>query len=154
MFKRLLVFLKIIEEIKVPVPMQWRARPPVETSRVVRSPVISRPQPVKKKVRKEAEMVLKDKRPAGNKEKIKDIAGYAKDYKEYCLEKTGNQHILKASGYKVINRTDIIEVFHIAGDAFVTHNEHKMLRLEKGYFIKYIQQEYNPITQLNENAYD
>ncbi|GEN78107.1 hypothetical protein [Chryseobacterium hagamense] len=154
MFKRLLIFFKIIEEVKVPVPMQWRERPPVETPRVVRPTVISRPQPVKKEIRKEAEIVLKEKRPVGNKEKIKDIAGYTKDYKEYCLEKTSNQHILKASGYKVINRTDSTEVFCIAEDAFVTHNEHKMLRLERGYFIKYIQQEYNPITQLNENAYD
>ena len=154
MLKRLLIFLKIIEEVKVPVPMQWRERPPVETARVVRPPVASRPQPVKKETLKNAKMVLKEKRPAGNKEKIKNIAGYTKDYKEHCLEKTSNQHILKASAYKVISRTDNTEVFCISEDAFVTHNEHKILRLEKGYFIKYIQQEYNPITQINENAYD
>jgi hypothetical protein len=154
MLKRVLIFFKIIEEIKLPVPMQWKERPPVETPSVVIPPVISRQQTVQKEIRKNAEMVLKEKGPAGNKEKIKDIAGYTKDYKEYCLEKTSNQHLLKASGYKVINRTESTEVLHIAGDAFVTHNEHKMLRLEKGYFIKYIQQEYNPITQLNENAYD
>lgn len=154
MFKKVLIFLKIIEEVKVPVPMQWRERPPVKTPRVMRPPVITPPQPVKKEVRKKAEILLKDKRPVGNKEKIKDITGYTKDYQEYCLEKTSNQHILKASDYKVINRTGNTEVFCISEDAFVTHNEHKMLRLEKGYFIKYIQQEYNPITQLNENAYD
>ncbi|KMQ58723.1 hypothetical protein ACM46_21575 [Chryseobacterium angstadtii] len=76
------------------------------------------------------------------------------DYKEYCLEKTSNQHILKAPGYKVIEKDGSTETFKISGDGFIFHNEHHLLRVESEYFVKYIQQEYNPITKLIENAYD
>ncbi|MBB6372298.1 hypothetical protein [Chryseobacterium shigense] len=88
------------------------------------------------------------------KKRIDDLQQYTEDYKEYCLEKTGNQHILKAKGYKVIDKDTAAETIKISGDAFIFHNEHKILRIESEYFVKYIQQEYNPITKLIENAYD
>lgn len=87
-------------------------------------------------------------------EKINNLEEYTKTYKEYCLEKTSNQHTLKAPGYKIIEKDGSTETFRIYGDGFIFHGEHKILRIESDYFVKYIQQEYNPITQLTENAYD
>lgn len=87
-------------------------------------------------------------------EKINSLEEHTKTYKEYCLEKTSNQHTLKAPGYKVIEKEGSTETFRIYGDGFIFHGEHKILRIESDYFVKYIQQEYNPITQLTENAYD
>ncbi|NML70647.1 hypothetical protein HHL23_12710 [Chryseobacterium sp. RP-3-3] len=62
--------------------------------------------------------------------------------------------MLKAPGYKIIEKDGSTETFRIYGDGFIFHGEHKILRVESYYFVKYIQQEYNPITQLTENAYD
>ncbi|MBB4807939.1 hypothetical protein HNP38_003255 [Chryseobacterium defluvii] len=88
------------------------------------------------------------------KEKIENLFALVENYKEYCLEKTSNQHNMKVSHYKIIDKDDMTETFKITGDAFIFHNEHKTLRIESEYFVKYIQQEYNPLTQLLENAYD
>ncbi|PIF44352.1 hypothetical protein CLU96_1298 [Chryseobacterium sp. 52] len=100
------------------------------------------------------ENVFYKKKDAEPKETIEDIEEYTGEYKEYCLENTSNQHLLKSPGYKVIDKDGSTETFKISGDAFIFHNEHKMLRIESEYFVKYIQQEYNPITKLTENAYD
>ncbi|KFF08087.1 hypothetical protein IX38_08060 [Chryseobacterium luteum] len=70
------------------------------------------------------------------------------------MEKTGNQHTMKAPGYKIMEKDGSTETFTISGDAFIFHGEHKILRIESDCFVKYIQQEYNPITKLIENAYD
>lgn len=87
-------------------------------------------------------------------ERINNLEEHTENYKEYCLEKTSNQHTLKAPGYKIIEKDGSTETFRIYGDGFIFHGEHKILRIESDYFVKYIQQEYNPITQLTENAYD
>lgn len=150
MLKKLLIFFKIIDEVQIPVPIKrGAARKPTHV-------------PEKKKVeeKKMPEVIV----PSGivpikraivrKREKIKDFKEHTESYMEYCLEKTSNQHMMKVSSYKVINRNESTETVFIQNDAFITHNEHKMIRIESPYFVKYIQQEYNPITQLNENAYD
>lgn len=88
------------------------------------------------------------------KRKTADLTEQTEDYREYHLEKTGNPHVLKVQEYKILSREGGTETLSISGDAFVIHHEHQMLRIGKGCFVKYIQQEYNPITNLTENAYD
>jgi len=142
MIKKLLVFFRIIEEVRTPVQMQWKERPAAEENLQVKAqkkPEITPPV---------------QRRAVRNKNRIRNIDDHTENYKEYCLEKTGNQHILKARNYKITGKNDRTEVFFIPEDAFIIHQEHDILCIEKGYFVKYIQQEYNPITQLNENAYD
>lgn len=150
MFKKLLVYFKIIDEVQVPVPIK---RGSVQK---LMKPVKKTEKKVEEKTAPETQSeIITVKRKTGEKRKeIKDFEAHVKDYKEYCLEKTSNQHMMKVSDYKVIDRNDSTETFFIKDDAFITHNEHRMLRIESPYFVKYIQQEYNPITQINENAYD
>ncbi|MGG7470824.1 hypothetical protein ACVVIH_20745 [Chryseobacterium arthrosphaerae] len=150
MFKKLLVYFKIIDEVQVPVPIKrGSVQKPMK-------PVKKTEKNVEEKTAPETQSeIITVKRKTGEKRKeIKDFEAHVKDYKEYCLEKTSNQHMMKVSDYKVIDRNDSTETFFIKDDAFITHNEHRMLRIESPYFVKYIQQEYNPITQINENAYD
>lgn len=95
----------------------------------------------------------REKKPALE-DKIESLSEYMENYREYHLEKTGNRHLLKAPECKLLSLDGSTETLSISGDAFVIHNEHRMLRIGKGCFVKYIQQEYNPITTLTENAYD
>ncbi len=142
MLKKLLVFFGIIEEVRTPVQMQWKERPAAEEKLQVAA-------------QKKQEIIPPvQRRAVRNKNRIRNIDDHTENYKEYCLEKTVNQHILKARNYKITGKNDRTEVFFIPEDAFIIHQEHDILCIEKGYFVKYIQQEYNPITQLNENAYD
>ncbi len=173
MLKDLLIFLNIINEVKVPVPMQWQERKPVE--RVVR-PRVSKTEPVRKpevisvestQESFETPIITRNenipeyfftgrerKTNRNDLKRIRNLEEHTKGYKEYCLEKTSNQHMLKAEDYYIYAKNGTTETFLIAKDAFITHNEHKMLRIESDCFVKYIQQEYNPITQIIENAYD
>lgn len=146
MFKKLLVYFKIIDEVQVPVPIKrGSVQKPVKTKEKIQEVKVSETRP---------EIITVKRKSAEKRKEIKDFEAHVKDYKEYCLEKTSNQHMMKVSDYKVIDRNDSTETFFIKDDAFITHNEHRMLRIESPYFVKYIQQEYNPITQINENAYD
>lgn len=149
MFKKLLVYFKIIDEVQVPVPIKrGSVQKPAKTSK-------TEEKVEEKTVPESSPEIITVKRKTGEKRiAIKDFEAHVKDYKEYCLEKTSNQHMMKVSDYKVIDRNDNTETFFIKDDAFIIHNEHRMLRIESPYFVKYIQQEYNPITQINENAYD
>lgn len=148
MFKRLLIFFNIIDEIQIPVPIQRGAgqklakvQEKAEREIVPKSEMNSAITPVERRIDEKIK-------------KIKDFSEYTQKYQEYCLEKTSNQHMMKALSYRVMDREDGTETFFIKEDAFIIHDEHKMLRVESSYFVKYIQQEYNPITQINENAYD
>ncbi|GAA5095194.1 hypothetical protein GCM10023210_27620 [Chryseobacterium ginsengisoli] len=165
MLKKLLVFLKIVDEVQTPVPLQWKERFPVERkpeikkAEIITSAEIVAKTPVnnliKEKVVKEKSLILIErKRGISNKKKIENLSEFTKDYKEYCLEKTSNQHILKTLNYRIYDKNGVTETFIISQDAFITHNEHKTLRIESECFVKYIQQEYNPITRIIENAYD
>lgn len=169
MFKKLLTYLNIIDEVQVPVPMQWRERTPMEKAlEVSRADMLKERQRILQEQKREAsekmarekklsEPILPLRERKANRNhisKIKNLAEHTKNYKEYCLEKTSNQHMLKAEEYHIYAKNGTTETFLIAKDAFIIHNEHNMLRIEHGCFVKYIQQEYNPITQMIENAYD
>ncbi|PWN60420.1 hypothetical protein [Chryseobacterium viscerum] len=173
MLKDLLIFLNIIDEIKVPVPMQWQERKPMERTpkpRISKTEVVKELEMISTEWKQESfenVMVTKEqdipkyfstvrerKTNRNYLNRIENLAEHTKDYKEYCLEKTSNQHMLKAEDYYIYSKNGTTETFLIAKDAFITHNEHRMLRIESGCFVKYIQQEYNPITQIIENAYD
>ena len=148
MFKRLLIFFNIIDEIQIPVPIQRGAVQKLvkvqekEERDIVPNAEIS------------SAITFLERRIDEKIKKIKDFSEYTQNYQEYCLEKTSNQHMMKASSYRVVDSEDSTETFFIKEDAFIIHDEHKVLRVESPYFVKYIQQEYNPITQISENAYD
>lgn len=173
MLKDLLIFLNIIDEVKVPVPMQWKERKPVERTmrpRIPKTDLVRKTEVIPLEIKQESfedALVTKNENipeyfSTGRERKsnrnylniIRNLAEYTKGYKEYCLEKTSNQHMMKAEDYHIYAKNGTTETFLIAKDAFITHNEHKMLRIESDCFVKYIQQEYNPITQMIENAYD
>lgn len=189
MFKKLLSFFKIIDEVQVPASIKREAvHTPVkkEAKILFETEVHSEMIPEQRKIeRKEfkvqvpvsiqheadykslkeeveifpeaevhSEIIPKQRKIERKRKEIKDFDEHTRGYKKYCLEKTSNQHIMKTSSYKVIDRNDSTETFLIEEDAFITHAEHRMLRIESPYFVKYIQQEYNPITKMNENAYD
>ncbi|MEJ5048317.1 hypothetical protein WH221_00605 [Chryseobacterium culicis] len=169
MLKKLLIYLNIIDEIQIPVPIQRRERTPMEKALALsRAEMLQERQSILQEQKREAsESLVKEKKvtepiitPRERKtnrsyhHKIKNLAEYTKDYREYCLEKTSNQHMLKTREYHIYAKAGTTEAFQISEDAFISHNEHKMLRIESDYFVKYIQQEYNPITQMIENAYD
>jgi hypothetical protein len=73
----------------------------------------------------------------------------------HVLEKTSNTHVLEATKVKVIKTIDrTTQVLEVEGEGIVTHGEHGMLKTESKHIIKYVQQEFNPITQVVEAAYD
>lgn len=73
---------------------------------------------------------------------------------KHFLEKTTNTHVLEASKIKVLKTIESTEVLTITGKGFLTHGEHGCIIIESEHVIKYVQQEYNPITKVIENAYD
>lgn len=74
---------------------------------------------------------------------------------KHYLEKTTHTHVLEADNInviKTINQTT--QVIEVQGEGIVTHGEHGMLKTESKHIIKYIQQEFNPITGIVEAAFD
>lgn len=71
------------------------------------------------------------------------------------LEKTTNTHLLEASEVKVLQNVDeAIQVIEIQGEGIVSHGEHGILKIESPHIVKYVQQEFNPVTNMLEQAYD
>ena len=133
MLKKILIFFKIINKPQVFLSVKENERNSVEEECKVQQDII----------------VLKEEKKTVLKNIVKD-----KEKKEYFLERTGNPHVLKTVNYKVLDKRGTTETLFISENGFITHNEHETLHIESEYFIKYIQQEYNPITQAIENAYD
>jgi hypothetical protein len=74
---------------------------------------------------------------------------------KHFLENTTHTHILEAKEIKIVKTIDTTtQVLRVKGEGIVTHGEHGTLKTESPYLIKYIQQEFNPITGLLEAAYD
>jgi hypothetical protein len=73
---------------------------------------------------------------------------------KHFLEQTTNTHILEAKTIKVVKTIDSTQVLEVSGEGGISHGEHGILKTESKHLIKYIQQEFNPITQIVENAYD
>lgn len=133
MLKKILNFFKIINKPQVFLSVKEHERISVEEECKVQQDII----------------FLKEEKNTVSKKTIKD-----KVKKEYFLEKTGNPHVLRTLNYEILDKKGTTETLFISENSFITHNEHETLYIESEYFIKYIQQEYNPITQAIENAYD
>ncbi len=74
---------------------------------------------------------------------------------KHFLENTTNTHVLEASSIKIIKTIDrTTQVLEIEGEGIISHGEHGTLKTESPNIIKYIQQEFNPITGIVEAAYD
>jgi hypothetical protein len=74
---------------------------------------------------------------------------------KHFLENTTNTHVLEAQEIKVIKTIDgTTQVLQVRGTGIITHGEHGILKTESPNLIKYIQQEFNPITRIMEAAYD
>lgn len=74
---------------------------------------------------------------------------------KHFLENTTNTHVLEAQSIKVIKTIDrTTQVLQIEGEGIISHGEHGTLMTESPNIIKYIQQEFNPITGIVEAAYD
>ncbi|AXG68324.1 hypothetical protein KORDIASMS9_00523 [Kordia sp. SMS9] len=73
---------------------------------------------------------------------------------KYALEKTTNTHILEAENIKVRHTVGSTQVLQIEGEGMVSHGEHGIIKTDSKYVIKYVQQEFNPVTRIIENAFD
>lgn len=74
---------------------------------------------------------------------------------KHFLENTTHTHILEAQEVKVVKKVDqSTQVLEVRGEGLITHGEHGVIKTESQHLIKYIQQEFNPITRLIEAAYD
>lgn len=73
---------------------------------------------------------------------------------KYFLENTTNTHVLEAKKIKVLKTIGSTQVIKVTGDGIISHGEHGNIKTESKYIIKYVQQEFNPITRIVENAYD
>ena len=71
------------------------------------------------------------------------------------LEPSTNTHRLTSTKVSVEDLGHgILRVEVPAGHAVVTHGEHGTLATEAQHIIKYVQQEYNPVTQKMQAAFD
>lgn len=73
--------------------------------------------------------------------------------KELILEETTNTH--KVTGENVVeNYREGNMVSFTTTESEVTHGEHRALTLPAGKYLKYVQQEHNPVTRKMQAAYD
>lgn len=74
--------------------------------------------------------------------------------KEVILEPSTNTHKISASNVEAKEAGDSILVLTVEGEGIVTHGEHGTLKTESKRVIKYVQQEYNPVTKAIQKAVD
>jgi len=77
-----------------------------------------------------------------------------KNVKEVVLEPSSNTHKMSANGVEVTEITPSILKLKVKGSGYVTHGEHGTLVTESETVLKYVQQEYNPVTKAMQNAFD
>lgn len=77
-----------------------------------------------------------------------------KNFVKEVLEPSTNTHILHAKNVVKKEISDGILKLTITGEGIVTHGEHGTIKTESPNVIKYVQQEYNPVTRKLQNAYD
>ena len=74
--------------------------------------------------------------------------------KEVVLEPSTNSHKILADEIKATPITESILMLDVKGSGIVTHGEHGTLKTESKRVIKYVQQEYNPVSRAIQNAVD
>ena len=70
------------------------------------------------------------------------------------LEPSTNTHQMSANSVDVKDLGNSTLKLKVNGDGIVTHGEHGTLTTESANVIKYVQQEYNPVTRKLRNAFD
>jgi len=70
------------------------------------------------------------------------------------LEPSTNTHQISANSVDVKDLGNSTLKLKVNGDGIVTHGEHGTLVTESDNVIKYVQQEFNPVTKKLRNAYD
>lgn len=70
------------------------------------------------------------------------------------LEPSTNTHSLTANDVEVTKVDNSILKLKVKGNGIITHGEHGTLVTESENVIKYVQQEFNPVTKKLTNAYD
>ena len=76
-------------------------------------------------------------------------------YKEkIILEPSTNTHVLEANEVVVKKLENGIIQLKINGRGIVIHGERGTIKTESEHIIKYIQQEFNPIEKVFQNAFD
>jgi len=70
------------------------------------------------------------------------------------LEPSTNTHRIEAESIITKDLGNSIIKLDIEGNGIVTHGEHGTIKTESKNVIKYIQQEFNPVTKKLQNAYD
>lgn len=75
-------------------------------------------------------------------------------FRKHILEKTKHAHILLSKKIESKYKEGSTELLKIEGVGLVIHEEHQLIKINSPVVIKYVQQEYNPVTKLMENAFD
>ena len=74
---------------------------------------------------------------------------------QFVLEKSTNTHVLESTAE--IQATEIensITKVKTDGETILLHGEHGTLAIESPNFVKYVQQELNPVTKMLQNSFD
>ena len=71
------------------------------------------------------------------------------------LENSTNTHVLNSKNeVNVTNLSDSTLLLKIKGKGIVTHGQHGTIIQESPTVVKYVQQEFNPVTRMLQNAFD
>lgn len=74
---------------------------------------------------------------------------------EVILEPSTNTHVMRSES--VVETKDLgrgVLKLSLKGDGIVSHGEHGTIKTESANVIKYVQQEFNPVTRAMQNAFD
>lgn len=74
--------------------------------------------------------------------------------KRTVLEPSSNTHTLVSHDVKVTDLGNSTLKLKIKGDGVLVHGEHGTIKTESPDVMKYVQQEFNPVTRAMQNAYD
>jgi len=74
--------------------------------------------------------------------------------KQYILEPSRGSHVLHADDINIIKEDKSTITVETKGNAMVKHGEHHTIAIESPRHIKFVQQEYNPVTKALQNAFD
>lgn len=74
--------------------------------------------------------------------------------KQLVLEPSTNTHVLEADAIEHEAITPEITALHLTGPGILSHGEHGTLVVESREAVKYVQQEFNPVTKALQAAFD
>lgn len=74
--------------------------------------------------------------------------------KDLVLEPSTNTHVLQGEIVDSQNLEGGVMKIKVKGEGLVLHGEHGTLKTETEHVIKYVQQEFNPVTRAMQAAFD